>query len=101
MPRWLRTAFTPGLDLPTPTRFRFDVTGAERVSEDVVVNGQDYEVQAIGSVQADVTFRCDTGTYILLIFGRVGVDEGVSTGRLNLEGSQDRAVEFTTWFKGF
>ena len=101
VPRWLRNAFRPGLDLPTPARFRFDVTGTERVSQDVVVNGQEFEIQAAGSGQADATFRCDTGNYILLIFGRLSVDQGVSSGRLNIEGSKERAAEFTTWFQGF
>ena len=101
VPRWLRNAFRPGLDLPTPARFRFDVTGAERVSQDVVVNGQEFEIQAAGSGQADATFRCDTGNYILLIYGRVGIEQGLSSGRLSIEGPKERAAEFTTWFQGF
>ena len=101
VPRWLRTAFVLGLALPTPVRFRFDVTGARKIGEDVVVNGKGYEVQAAGTVQADATFRCDTSNYILLVFGRIGVDAGVSSGRLSIEGSQERASEFTSWFKGF
>jgi len=101
VPRWLRNAFRPGLDLPTPARFRFDVTGAERVSQDVVVNGPEFEIQVAGSGEADATFRCDTGSYILLVYGRVGVDQGVSSGRLSIEGSKERAAEFTTWFQGF
>ena len=101
VPRWLRTAFVPALDLPTPARFHFDVTGASKVAEDVLVNGQDYEVQPAGTVRADATFRCDTSNYILLIFGRIGVEAGVSSGRLEIEGSQERASEFTSWFKGF
>ena len=101
VPRWLRNAFRPGLDLPTPARFRFDVTGAERVSQDVVVKGQEFEIQAAGSGQADATFRCDTGSYILLIYGRIGVDQGVSSGRLSIDGPKERAAEFTTWFQGF
>ena len=101
VPRWLRTAFISRLDLPTPVRFRFDVNGASKVSEDVLVNGQDYEIQASGTIQADATFRCDTSNYILLIFGRIGADAGVSSGRLTIQGSQQRASEFTSWFKGF
>jgi len=101
VPRWLRNAFRPGLDLPTPTRFRFDVTGAARVSQDVVVNGQEFEIQAAGTGQADATFRCDTSDYILLIYGRVGVDQGMSSGRLRIDGPKERAAEFTTWFQGF
>ena len=106
VPRWLRTAFVsnPDLsnrDLAAPTRFRFDVTGVQPVNQDVVVTGQEYEIQDSPSGQPDVTFHCDTGNYILLIFGRIGVEQGVSSGRLSVEGSEERAVEFGTWFQGF
>ena len=101
VPRWLGTAFRSSPDLAAPVRFRFDVTGAQRVNQDLVVNGQEFEIQDTVSGQADVTFRCDTSTYILLIFGRIGVDEGVSSGRLTIDGSMERAAEFTTWFQGF
>ena len=101
VPRWLCTAFISRLDLPTPVRFRFDVNGASKVSEDVLVNGQDYEIQASAAIQADATFHCDTSNYILLVFGRIGADTGVSSGRLTIQGSQQRASEFTSWFKGF
>ena len=105
VPRWLRTAFVSNQDsnpdLAAPTRFRFDVTGVQPVKQDVVVTGQEYEIQDSPSGQADVTFHCDTGNYILLIFGRIAVEQGVASGRLKIEGTEERAVEFSTWFQGF
>ena len=101
VPRWLRTAFLPGQGLPTPTRFRFDVSGPVPIKEDVLVTGDGYQVEPSGGNQPDITFKCNTGNYVLLIFGRLNLDEASATGRLVIEGAKDRASEFTTWFKGF
>ncbi len=67
VPRWLRTAFMPGLGLPVPVRYRFDVSGAVEIKEDVIVNAGEFQVETPGSGEAGVEFRCDAGNYILLI----------------------------------
>ena len=71
------------------------------VREDVVVTHDAYSIQPSGQGVADVTFRCDTGNYILLTYGRLVPSHGVATGRLTIEGSQKEADNFTAWFKGF
>ena len=101
VPRWLSNAFRPGLDLPAPTRYRFRVVSAVAVSEDILVHRDSYQVGPPGSGQADVTFGCDTGNYILLIYGRLDVDRAVASGRLSVEGPRDLAANFTAWFEGF
>lgn len=104
VPRWLSNAFRPGLDLPAPTRYRFQVTSPVPVAEDILVNRDSYRVEPVepsGSGQADVTFGCDTGNYILLIYGRLNVDRAVASGRLSVEGPKELAANFTSWFEGF
>ncbi len=101
VPRWLRTAFRPGLGLPTPMRFRFDVSGPVPVQEDVLVTGEAFQVETSGENQPDVTFRCNTGNYILLIYGRLDLEGASDTGRLVIEGTRGRAAHFTAWFQGF
>lgn len=101
VPRWLRTAFIPGLGLPVPVRYRFDVAGPVAIKEDVVVNANEFQVEAPGSGEADTVFRCNTGNYILLIFGRLDVNQASRDGRLEITGSVEQAVNFTAWFKGF
>lgn len=101
VPRWRRTAFRAGLELPTPIRFRFDVSGPVPVREDVLVTGDGFRVEACGDNQPDVTFRCNTGNYILLIFGRLDLEVASDAGRLVIEGARDRAAHHTTWFQGF
>ena len=99
--RWLSFAFVPGLNLPTPVRYRFDISTPVPVHEDVIVTGDSYSLQPSGRGAADVTFRGNTGNYILLIYGRLQPRQGVANGRLTIEGSQAEADNFTAWFKGF
>ena len=101
VPRWLRNAFRPGLDLPNPVRYRFDISGPVPVHEDVLVNGDGFQTEAASVDQADVTFQGNTGNYILLIYGRLDVGQAINTGRLSIEGDRDRSLDFTAWFQGF
>ena len=101
VPRWLRIAFTPGLNLPVPVRYRFDITGPVEIKQDVVVDSDAFQLDALGSGGADVVFRCDTGNYILLIYGRLDINEASRDGRLEITGSKEQADNFTSWFKGF
>jgi uncharacterized protein (TIGR03083 family) len=101
VPRWLRTAFTPGLGLPTPVLYRFDVSSPVAINEDLLVNGDAYEAGPSGPELAAATFRCNTGNYILLMFGRLQVERAVADGRLSMDGSLDQAKNFNAWFKGF
>lgn len=101
VPRWLRTAFIPGLDLPVPVRYRFDVAGPVAIKQDVMVNGSEFQIEAQAAGEADTMFGCNTGNYILLIYGRLDVDQASRDGRLDITGSAKQAVNFNAWFKGF
>jgi uncharacterized protein (TIGR03083 family) len=101
VPRWLNNAFTPGLRLPAPVRYRFDISSPVPVQEDILVTRDSFSIQPISRGPADVTFRCNTGNYILLIYGRLSPQKGVANGRLTIEGSQAEADNFAAWFKGF
>ena len=101
VPRWIRNAYTPGLDLPTPVRYRFDVSSPVAVHRDLLVTGDSYQMGQTNQEPADVVFGCSTGNYVLLMFGRLEVESAVAAGRLSIEGSPDQAKNFNVWFKGF
>ena len=101
VPRWVSNAFRPGLDLPTPIRYRFDVQHPVPVKEAFLVKGDSFQVEHAGGEPADVTFRCDTGAYILLIYGRLDVEGAIAAGQLTVDGNREQASNFTTWFQGF
>ena len=101
VPRWIGTAFTPGLDLPVPVRYRFDVSDPLEVRKDLIVSGDTFSTEQHNSEAPDAIFGCDTGNYLLLMFGRLQVEHAVADGRLVVEGSLERAKNFNNWFKGF
>ena len=101
VPRWIGIAFAPALDLPTPVRYRLDVSSPVAVHEDVVVYGDGYKTETSDTEDADATFHGNTGNYILLMFGRLQVERAVADGRLSVDGSMERAKDFNAWFKGF
>ena len=101
VPRWIGIAFAPALDLPTPVRYRLDVSSPVAVHEDLVVYGDGYKTETSDIEDADATFHGNTGNYILLMFGRLQVERAVADGRLSVDGSMERAKDFNAWFKGF
>ncbi|MFQ5874564.1 MAG: SCP2 sterol-binding domain-containing protein, partial [Dehalococcoidia bacterium] len=101
VPRWLTSAFQPGLGIATPIRYRFDVPGPVVVRQDVLVNHDSFELQPAGDARPDVTFHCNTGNYLLVIYGRLSSDWGAIQGRLAIEGRREQATVFSTWFRGF
>lgn len=71
------------------------------VHEDILVTGAEYQVGPSGAEPVDAIFRGSTGNYLLLLFGRLQVEQAVATGRLHVEGSLDHAKNFHAWFPGF
>ncbi len=53
VPRWIRNAYAPGLDLPTPVRYRFDVSSPVAVHEDLLVTGDSYQIGQSNQEPAD------------------------------------------------
>ena len=101
LPRWIESAFMSGLELPTPVRFRFVVAGPVEIRKDLIVDDDSYRSETSNTEDSDVTFHCNTGNYVLLMFGRLQVERAVADGRLKVEGSMERAKDFNYWFKGF
>ena len=96
----LRWAFWAGPKLPTPVRYRFVVTEAGPRKSDLVVEGDTVRMEDAGNTQADVTFHCDTETYVLLVYGRLNLDEALASGRLMAAGDSQLARDFGQWFRG-
>lgn len=98
--RWLTNTFSPTPALATPVRYRFDVAGPVTIQQDVVVSRDQFRLEPVADADADVTFRCQTGNYLLFIYGRLDLDEAVKAGRMAVLGSRDWAVRFNELFRG-
>ena len=95
--RWI---FSPGPRLPAPIRYRFELSGPGCRDSDIVVEGDKASMEPAGTGQADVTFRCDTETFILMAFGRLATDTAIAADRLAIQGDNRLALEFQRWFPG-
>ena len=98
--RWLSNTFHPAPRLAAPVRYRFDVSGPVPIRQDVLVSQDSFHLVPVADIGADVTFRCNTGDYILLVYGRLPLDRAVDTGRLEIEGNREQAFLFNTLFQG-
>jgi uncharacterized protein (TIGR03083 family) len=98
--RWLSNTFSPDPRLSAPVRYRFDVSGPAPIRQDVLVSQDSVQITPVTDRGADVTFRCNTGDYFLLVYGRLPFDRAVNTGRLQIEGDRAPAYCFTTLFRG-
>jgi hypothetical protein len=96
-PGW---AFWPGEPRATPARYRFTVTGHVPSTLDILVTGEHARLAEGGDVRPDVTFRCETETYVRVRFGRLSLVEALATGRVIAEGDQALAAAFGQWFRG-
>jgi uncharacterized protein (TIGR03083 family) len=97
---FLRWAFRPGDRLPTHLRYRFAVTGVVPAQTDIVVEGETARLEAAQQVPATVTFRCDTATYVLLMYGRLSIAAAMADTRLEVQGDSEAATRFGQWFQG-
>ena len=96
----LRWGFRPGEPQAEPVRYRFEVTEPVPYQIDLIVT-DDAVQQEIGTdASADVIFRCDTETFVLLVYGRLALDRALQDGRITAEGEGTRAGAFAQWFKG-
>lgn len=98
--RWLTNTFSPASGFATPVRYRFDVSGPTTVQQDVWVSQDQFRLEPVAASDADVTFRCQTGNYLLFVYGRLNLDDAIATGRMVVEGNRDQAARFNALFRG-
>ena len=100
MPRAVRRAFRPDPGLSAPIRYRFVVAIPFSVNVDILMAKEDTRIILATTGTADVTFRCDGETYVLVMYGRLSPDAAMARGRLTFEGDAGVAAEFGQRFRG-
>jgi uncharacterized protein (TIGR03083 family) len=81
-------------------RYRFEVTDVPGYRTDVVLTDAPPYTEAVGNAPADVTFRCDGETYVLLMYGRMRAQEAVLQGKMIFEGDAALVAAFNQRFQG-
>lgn len=103
VPRAVRRAFRPdpGLDGSLVFRFMIDAPVVAVYDLDFSAEGATLrQVQDELANQADVTFRCDGETYLMVMYGRITAQDAVAAGLLAWEGNEELAQGFGARFKG-
>jgi uncharacterized protein (TIGR03083 family) len=95
-----RWAFWPGTQRSSSVRYRFEVTGPIPLKTDIVVEGEQARLEPGESTQANVTFRCATEPFVLLLYGRLTLPHAIAAGRITAEGETGLIPTFAQWFRG-
>ena len=80
----LRWAFWAGPALDRPARYRFDVKTPVPVIVDIIVEGDKFRYEQAPQGVADVTFRCHTHLFALLMYGRMKAAGAMAAGHLTI-----------------
>lgn len=86
--------FNPGSKLKNPVRYRFELTGAVTGKHDIVVEDGTAHMQPADTSAPDVTFRCDTETFVLLAYQRIALAGALGDGRMVVDGDRELADQF-------
>ena len=99
--RAVRRAFRPDSSRTRLVRYRFILSGPTANSVDVVLapGGASFEIGA-STADADVTFRCSSATYAMLIFGRYKLGPVIEQGLVEADGDERLLSHFITSFVG-
>lgn len=100
IPLFANWLFWPKGELPEPICYRFELNGSGSRDIDIVIKGDRVEIDKAGNKPSNVTFRCSTETYVLMMYGRLKVEDLIASGRLLAEGSDTLTREFGRLFKG-
>jgi uncharacterized protein (TIGR03083 family) len=85
---------------PGPVRYRFAVRGAVPGTYDFVVEEAQVRLEAAGAAMANLTFCCETDTFILMMYKRLTLHEATAAGRVLADGESGLIADFAQWLRG-
>ena len=100
--RAVRRAFRPDPARTRPVRYRFALSGQGATKLDVVLapEGAGFQIEPSPESGPDVTFRCSSATYSMVIFGRQKLGEAIQRGQVIAEGDEGLIKDFMDAFVG-
>ncbi len=96
-PRWLGMCFRPSERLTEPVAYGFDVGSAHYR---MTVTGDAFQMEPGQASNADLSLSATGEQYLLFTYGRLTAAEGVSSGKLTIQGDHAYLDRFEVWFKG-
>ena len=99
--RAARRAFRPDPTIPAPQVYRFLVEQPVEAVYELTIADEEVTLRpGAGPLNADVAFRCDGETYVMVMYGRITPDEAIMSGRLDWDGDERLALGFGARFLG-
>jgi uncharacterized protein (TIGR03083 family) len=87
--------FDPGVNMAASARLRFELTGTVPGSHDIVAGGgQKAIIESASDKRPDVIFGCDTQTFVLLVYGRIGLKATMDAGHIVASGDTGLVANF-------
>ncbi|MCH8989838.1 MAG: maleylpyruvate isomerase family mycothiol-dependent enzyme [Chloroflexi bacterium] len=102
-PTWLGMCFRPSARLSKPVVYGFGVGPEEARQFRMSVTGDAFEMVPAGlddALQADLSLAATAEQYLLFTYGRLTAAEGISSGKLTVQGDTAHLDQFEVWFKG-
>ena len=87
--------FDPGANMPVSARFRFELTGTVAGSHDISAGGgQKAMMESASDKRPDAIFGCDTQTFVLLVYGRLSMEQLLADGLVVASGDTSLSGQF-------
>ena len=100
IPRAVQWLFRPAPNLSQPVRYRFEAAAPVATQADIVLSREGAKVEMDAGGKPDVTFRCGSHTYVMVMFGRMKIGDAIAKELLVVEGPQGSAAQFAKAFFG-
>ncbi len=105
---WYQLCFRPTAPLTTPFVYRMDIgaDGGAALRHDVIVTGDGFSVvEPSAQREAQLTIRCDAGTYLLCLYNRLDWNTAKRAGRVRVSQTADTIAHvglrnLGRWFGG-
>lgn len=79
--------FDPGVNIAASIRFRFELTGSVAGSYDIIAGGgQTATMESASEKYPDAILGCDTQTFVLMVYGRLTLEDQMAGGRAFVSG---------------
>jgi uncharacterized protein (TIGR03083 family) len=75
-------------------RYRFDVAGPVTGKHDMIIDDEQAHMEPAIDEKPDVIFRCDTVTFLLLMYQRLTAVHAIANGKMTAEGNEDLISDF-------
>ena len=100
VPRAIRRAFRPDPEIKSPIRYRFNLVDFAGNIQDVVVTAEGAYLEEGLTESSSPCFNCSAESYVLIMYGRLKIEDALSLSLLECEQGHEIAIEFGNRFIG-